>query len=44
VFDVKVDNVSLVTVYRNSFNSEVRRSGVDGLIAALQRRNTPAGR
>ena len=42
VFDVQVDNVSLVTVYRNSFNSEVRRSGVDGLIAALQRRNKPA--
>lgn len=39
VFDVLVDNVSLVTVYRNSFNSEVRRSGIDGLIAALQRRN-----
>lgn len=41
VFDVLVDNVSLVTVYRNSFNSEVRRNGVDGLIAALQRRNKP---
>lgn len=41
VFDVQVDNVSLVTVYRNSFNSEVRRSGLDGLIAALQRRNKP---
>lgn len=41
VFDVQVDNVSLVTVYRNSFNSEVRRNGVDGLIAALQRRNKP---
>ncbi|MDD5388564.1 MAG: ABC transporter substrate-binding protein [Gallionellaceae bacterium] len=39
VFDVVVDNVSLVTVYRNSFNSEVRRGGVDGLIAALERRN-----
>ncbi|MDP2431146.1 MAG: ABC transporter substrate-binding protein [Pseudomonadota bacterium] len=39
VFDVIVDNVSLVTVYRNSFNSEVRRGGVDGLIAALERRN-----
>jgi len=44
VFDVLVDNVSLVTVYRNSFNSEVRRSGVDGLIAALQRRNQPASK
>lgn len=41
VFDVLVDNVSLVTVYRNSFNSEVRRNGVDGLIVALQRRNKP---
>lgn len=39
VFDVIVDNVSLVTVYRNSFNSEVRKGGVDGLIAALERRN-----
>ena len=39
VFDVVVDNVSLVTVYRNSFNSEVRKGGVDGLIAALERRN-----
>jgi phospholipid transport system substrate-binding protein len=40
VFDVIVDNVSLVTVYRNSFNSEVRKGGVDGLIAALERRNS----
>ncbi len=40
VFDVVVDNVSLVTVYRNSFNSEVRRGGIDGLIAALARRNS----
>lgn len=39
VFDVLVDNVSLVTVYRNSFNAEVRRSGIDGLIASLARRN-----
>jgi len=42
VFDVMVDNVSLVTVYRNSFNAEVRRNGIDGLLAALQRRNKPA--
>lgn len=39
VYDVMVDNVSLVTVYRNSFNSEVRRGGIDGLIQALARRN-----
>ena len=40
VYDVVVDNVSLVTVYRNSFNSEVRKGGIDGLIAALPRRNS----
>lgn len=39
VFDVAVDNVSLVTTYRKSFNSEVRKTGIEGLIAALQRRN-----
>lgn len=42
VYDVLVDNVSLVTVYRNSFNSEVRKGGIDGLIAALVRRNRSA--
>jgi len=39
VYDVMVDNVSLVTVYRNSFNSEVRKGGIDGLIQTLSRRN-----
>jgi len=39
VYDVSVDNVSLVTVYRNSFNSEVRKGGIDGLINTLARRN-----
>lgn len=44
VFDVLVDNVSLVTVYRNSFNSEVRKGGIEGLLAALTRRNQqPSG-
>jgi len=43
VYDVLVDNVSMVTVYRNSFNSEVRKGGVEGLLAALSRRNQPAG-
>jgi phospholipid transport system substrate-binding protein len=42
VYDVLVDNVSLVTVYRNSFNAEVRKGGIDGLIAALARRNQSA--
>jgi phospholipid transport system substrate-binding protein len=39
VYDVLVDNVSMVTVYRNTFNSEVRKGGVEGLLAALSRRN-----
>ncbi|TCJ18529.1 ABC transporter substrate-binding protein [Parasulfuritortus cantonensis] len=39
VYDVMVDGVSLVTVYRNSFNSEVRKGGIDGLIETLSRRN-----
>ena len=42
VYDVLVDNVSMVTVYRNSFGAEVRRGGIDGLVAALSRRNQPA--
>jgi phospholipid transport system substrate-binding protein len=40
VYDVLVDSVSLVTNYRSSFNSEVRRGGIDGLIQAMARRNT----
>lgn len=42
VYDVLVDNVSLVTVYRNSFNTEVRKGGIEGLIEALARRNQTA--
>jgi len=42
VIDVSVEGASLVTVYRNSFNSEIRRGGIDGLIASLQRRNKTA--
>lgn len=42
VYDVMVDNVSLVTVYRNSFNTEVRKNGIAGLIQSLVRRNQSA--
>ncbi len=41
VYDVLVDNVSMVTVYRSSFTSEVRKGGIDGLLATLTRRNQP---
>jgi len=39
VFDVSVDEVSLVTNYRSSFARTIKRDGVDGLIKALQARN-----
>jgi phospholipid transport system substrate-binding protein len=44
VVDVKVEGASLVRVYRNTFDSEVRRGGIEGLVAALQKRNQkPSG-
>jgi phospholipid transport system substrate-binding protein len=42
VFDIEVAGVSLVTNYRDSFASEVRNNGVDGLIKALQTKNAGA--
>ena len=36
VYDVIVDGVSLVSNYRSSFASEIRRRGMDGLIRKLQ--------
>lgn len=35
VYDVVVNGVSLVTTYRSSFNEEIGRTGVDGLIKSL---------
>ncbi len=44
VFDVSVDGVSLLTTYRASFSSEIRKSGIDALIADLaSRRVGPVG-
>lgn len=39
VIDVSINGVSLVATYRNSFASEVRRSGLESLIAQLADRN-----
>lgn len=39
VYDVSVAGVSLVTTYRDSFASEVRNAGVDGLIKTLAEKN-----
>lgn len=39
VFDISVDEVSLVTNYRSSFARAIKKDGVDGLIKTLQERN-----
>ena len=39
VYDVRVEGISLVENYRNTFNSEVQRGGVDGLIRTLREKN-----
>lgn len=38
-FDVLIDGVSLVTNYRSTFNSEIQKSGIDGLVKSLADRN-----
>jgi len=35
VYDIKIDGISLVTNYRNSFASDIRKVGIDGLIKQL---------
>lgn len=39
VYDVVVEDLSLVTNYRGTFTSEVNRSGIDGLIRVLDEKN-----
>ncbi len=39
VYDVVVESLSLVTNYRSSFNTEIGKSGIDGLIKALEAKN-----
>ena len=42
VFNITVEGVSLVENYRSTFNEQVRKSGVDGLIKTLAERNKSA--
>jgi len=42
VYDVVVENLSLVTNYRSSFQSEISRSGIDGLIKVIEEKNAKA--
>ena len=39
VYDMSVGGVSLVTTYRDTFNTEVRNAGIDGLIKTLSDKN-----
>ena len=39
VYDVVVENLSLVTNYRSTFQSEIARSGIDGLIRTIEAKN-----
>jgi phospholipid transport system substrate-binding protein len=39
VYDVIIDGVSLVTTYRGTFNDQIQKGGVDGLVKTLQDRN-----
>ena len=42
VFDIKIDGISLVTNYRNSFASDVLKVGMDGLIDKLNKKKHKA--
>lgn len=39
VYDVVIGGISLVQNYRSSFNSEIQKGGIDGLIASLASKN-----
>jgi phospholipid transport system substrate-binding protein len=39
VYNVKIENVSLITTYRTKFQQEIRRGGMDGLIKTLKSKN-----
>ena len=39
VYDVVIEGVSLVENYRNTFNNEIQRTGVDGLVKVLADKN-----
>jgi phospholipid transport system substrate-binding protein len=40
VYDLSIDGVSLVTSYRGTFDQEVRKGGIEGLLKYLKDRNT----
>jgi phospholipid transport system substrate-binding protein len=43
VYDVVIDGASLVTTYRSSFNDQIQKGGIDGLVKTLADRNRGGG-
>ncbi len=39
VYNVKIEGISLVENYRNTFNTEIQKNGIDGLIKSLADKN-----
>lgn len=39
VYDISVDEISLVTNYRSSFARQIKKNGVEGLVKVLRERN-----
>ena len=39
IYNVKIEGISLVETYRNTFNTEIQKSGVEGLIKSLAEKN-----
>ena len=40
VYDVRIDGISLVTTFRNSYNTAISQKGLPVLIADLQKKNS----
>ncbi len=39
IYDIEVDQISLVTSYRTAFSSEIEKGGIDGLIKTMKDKN-----
>ncbi len=39
IYDIEVNEISLVTSYRSAFSNEIEKGGIDGLIEAMKDRN-----
>lgn len=39
IYDIEVDQISLVTSYRTAFSSEIEKGGIDGLLKTMKDKN-----